>query len=146
MNRRGQAFQEAAGNILVIALVITAMISFVITTQYQNDASQSLGNNSLFNDTVTKLVNQLQDAENESALQQNLFNDEKPKQGFGSIVLFGIVPAVKTFSTNTYGFIGLIIRIPVVLFGIDPTIQNTVITWLIILLLIAIWLVYKLGG
>lgn len=146
MNKQGQAFQKTFYNFMLLALVVLGIFSFAFFVQSDNNAPTPLSDNALFNDTAARLRSNITGAEGSSKIQQRIFSDEKPKPGFGSIVLFGIVSAGKTFTGLIYDFIGLILRVPMIVLGIDSEIVSAFITILIVALIIGLWIVYKLGG
>ena len=146
MNKKGQSFQQTFYNFMLLAVVVLAMLSYTFIIQDDNDAAQPLAQNDLFNGTAARLGANLTNAENASQIQQGIFSDEKPQSGFGSIVLFGIVSAGKTFTTLVYDIFGAIFRVPMIVLGIDSQIVSTIISILIITLIIGVWIVYKLGG
>lgn len=147
MNKKGAiSFQDTFYNFMFLALCVLALFSFIFVLQRDNNAPQPISNNTLFSETATNLGSTLNNSESSSKIQQNIFNAEKPQQGFGSIVLFGIVSAGKTFTNMIYSFFDLILRIPMVVLGIDSKIVSAFITILVVTLIIGIWIVYKLGG
>lgn len=146
MNKRGQSFQQTFYSFMLLAIVVLGMLSYTFIIQADNDAEQPLADNNLFNDTADRLGSNLTYAENASQVQQGIFSAEKPQSGFGSIVLFGIVSAGKTFTNLIYGIFGAIFRIPMLILGIDSKIVSTIISILVITLIIGVWIVYKLGG
>lgn len=146
MNNKGQGFQQTFYNFMLLAIVVLGMLSYTFIIQGSNDAEQPLSDNDLFNNTATRLGNNLTNAENASQIQQGIFSDENPRSGFGSIVLFGIVSAGKTFTSIVYDIFGVIFKLPMLVLGIDSQIVSTIIMILIITLIIGVWIVYKLGG
>ncbi len=139
-------FQDMFNRYLFFGLFILAAISFVITIQGENGAPQPLGADPLISNVLNNLASNISSAENISKTQYGLFNDEQPKTGFGSIVLFGIVAVGKTTGTIISGFFTIILQLPLVVLGIDSSILNILITWASISIVIALWLLYKLGG
>lgn len=139
-------FGEIFNKFAFSGLVILALFAFVIIVQIDNQAPQGLNNNSLFNNTYFALKENVSGFETTSAGQNTQFNEEVPTPGFGSIVLFGIVSVGKTFSNMIFVLFGLIIKLPVVILGIDPTITSMVFTWLVIAVILGVWATYKLGG
>lgn len=146
MNKKGQSFQKTFYNFMLLAIVVLGLFSSAFILQDDNDAPNPIADNPLFNETAARLGSNLTGAKDSSAIQQGIFSDEKPKPGFGSIVLFGIVSAGKTFTGLTYDFFGIIFRVPMIVLGIDSQIVSAFVTILIVSLIIGIWIVYKLGG
>lgn len=139
-------FKNIVGKFLVAALVIFSLFSYIIITQSENDAGDPLRNEQRFNESLESLIVSI-DASTEAAEEKyGVFASEEPKSGFGSIVLFGIVSVGKTFSSIVFGVFGAIIKLPLTVFGIPATVYSMILTWLIILVIVSVWLLYKLGG
>lgn len=139
-------FQDMFGNFLWLGIFVLAGISFIIVLQDSNDASQPIIENPLFNESFNELSSNLDALESTSKIQYDQFIGEEPKAGFGSIVLFGIVSAGKTFGNVVIGLTTVLIKLPLVVLGIPATLFSAIITWVIISLIIAAWILYKLGG
>ena len=146
MNKKGRSFEKTFYIFIFFALVILGLLNSTFTIQTDNVATNKLADNELFSDTASRLSSNFTGSEDDSKIQQGIFSDETPKSGFGSIVLFGIVSAGKTFTDMTYGFFNLVIKIPMVVLGIESEIVSAFMTVLIVSLIIGVWIVYKLGG
>ena len=139
-------FENIFGNFIMIGLLVLALFSVIIIVQNDNDAVQPLIEDKLFNSTYLNLNNTIADLEATSSSKYGLFTTEKPVLGFGSIVLFTIVNVGKTFGNAIFVLFTLIIKVPLIVLGIDPTIVAMVISFLTISIIIALWVVYKFGG
>lgn len=146
MNTRGKSFQDTFYSFMLLGLLVLALLSSSFIIQEDNDAPQPLASNPLFNQTATSLNESISSAEASGQIQQGIFSEEKPREGFGSIVLFGVVSAGKTFTNVTYDILGLTFRIPMVVLGINSEIVSAFISILVITIIIGLWIVYKLGG
>lgn len=139
-------FKDTFNKYLFFGLIVLAMMSYIIVIQGDNDAPQPLGADPRINITYSNLRGNISDAQNTSQTQYGLFNDEKPERSFGSIVLFGIVAVGKTSGTIISNFFTIILKLPLVVLGIDPSIISILTTWAVITIVIGLWLLYKLGG
>ena len=139
-------FENIFGNFVMIGLVVLALFSLIIVVQKNNDASQPLIEDKLFNSTYLNLNDTIADLESTSSSKYGLFTTEKPVLGFGSIVLFTIVNVGKTFGNIIFVLFTLIIKVPLIVLGVDPTITSMLISFLTISIIIALWVVYKFGG
>lgn len=146
MNNKGANFQQTFYSFILFLLVVLGLLNLTFHVQRDNNAVNPVSNNVLFNDTATRLSSNVTQSESSSKIQQGIFSDETPKPGFGSIVLFGIVSAGKTFTNMIYSYFALLFRIPIVVLGIDSAIVSVFITILIITLIIGVWIIYKIGG
>ena len=144
-------FEEMYGNFVMLGLIVLALFSLIIIVQSNNDATQPLiegrfKGELLFNSTYVNLTEKLDSLENTSSSKYSLFSKEGPKRGFGSIVLFSIVNLGKTFANMMFILFTLVIKVPLIVLGIDSTITSMIISFLTISVIIALWIVYKFGG
>ena len=139
-------FKNIVGKFLIASIMMLSLFSFILIIQSDNDAEDPLINQDPFNESFQSLIENINRSTEDAQEKYGVFNSEEPKSGFGSIVLFGIVSVGKTFSNMVFGFFGAIIKLPLIVLGIDPNIYNLILTWLIVLVIVSVWLLYKLGG
>lgn len=139
-------FQELFINFMIIGLVVVSLFAFMVSFQEENDVSEKVIENSLMNETYGNLRIDLGNLRNESQAQKTLFESENPTGGFGTILLFSIVSSGKVFNGMVIGLFNTIIKLPVVFLGLDPIIVSVLSTMLILTIIIALWVLYKLGG
>ncbi len=139
-------FQELVLNFSIVAIMVLSLFSFFIIVQEQNDAVDPLKNNAVFSDSFEQLIGTIENNTRDAEEKYGVFNDEDPKAGVGSIVLFGIVSVGKTFSSIIFGTFIAVIRLPLVILGIAPSVYNLILVILIISVIVSVWLLYKLGG
>lgn len=139
-------FNELIGKFILAAIIIVSIISFMVITQRGNDSTSQLEDNKIFNQSFSALSANINNSTGFAQEKYNAFNAESPQTGFGSILLFSIVPAAKAFSEIAFGIFGSIIKFPLVVLGIPVDIYSLIITWLIIAIITAVWLLLKLGG
>lgn len=138
-------FKDLVGKFLLSALMLLALFSYIIIIQNDNEAADPLKNEEIFNDSLNNLITSIEEGTASAEEKYGVFSSEEPKTGLGSIVLFGIVSVGKQFSALVFGVFGAIIKLPLVVLGIPPNVYNTVLTWLIITIVVALWILYKLG-
>jgi len=139
-------FQDIFGTFAFLGLLVLALFSVIIIVQRDNEASDPLINNELISGTYGSLNESMSSLEGSSSTQYGLFSKETPKPGFGAIVMFTIVSIGKTFGNIIFTVFTLIIKIPLIVLGIDQTIVAMIISFLTISVVIALWIVYKFGG
>ena len=139
-------FEDIYGNLAMIGLIVLALFSLIVIVQSDNEATQPLIEDKLFNSTYLNLNNTIANLEETSSGKYSLFSTEKPVLGFGSIVLFTIVNVGKTFGDVIFVIFTLAIKVPLVILGVDPTIISMLVSFLVISIIIAMWVVYKFGG
>lgn len=139
-------FKDLVGKFIVIGVLVLAMFMFIIQIQDDNDATSKLEDEAIFNESVSALADTIDDSSEAATEKYDVFNSEEPKPGFGSIVLFAIVSVGKTFSNIVFGIFAVVIKLPLQVLGIPASVVSMLATWMIILVIITLWLVYKLGG
>ncbi len=139
-------FSGLVGKLLMASLILLPLMTFIVTIQDNNNSSQQVSDNNIFNESFGELTGVIENATVEAGEKYDVFNQETPKSGVVSIVLFGIVSVGKTFSNIIFGFLLAIIKLPLVVFGVPSTIYNLVITWLTIVVIVSVWLLYKFGS
>ena len=139
-------FSDTFRSFTLLSLMMIGLFGFVINIQSDNNAPDPVINNLLFNNTVSKLKVNITSLENESSIQGNEFYKEKPIPGVGSILLFTIVSFGKTFSNVIFGLFIILLNLPLIILGIDPTISSTLWSLLMVIVVTALWGLYKWGG
>ncbi len=139
-------FEDIFGNMVFLGLIVMALFSVVIIVQNDNNAEQPLSDNELISATSGSLNETISSLEGTSSTQYDIFSTEKPSPTFGSIVLFTIVSVVKSFGSVVFSIFILIIKVPLIVFGIEQSIVSIIISFLTISVVIASWVVYKFGG
>jgi len=140
-------FQETVVKFILAALLIISLFSFIVYTQINNDAPNKIIDNPIFNASYVSLNGNIANSSDAAQSKYGSFNSEQPQTGIGgSIILFGIVSVGKSFSEITFGFFKAVIYLPLVILGVPETIYNLLIMILIIVIIVGVWLLYKLGG
>ena len=140
-------FNKILGKFFLIALICIALFNIIISTQEENDATQKIIDEEVFNSSFNKLLVSVDDSTEKSQEKYDVFISEEPKTGLSSsIILFGIVSVGKTFSNIIFGTLSAVVRLPLLVLGIPDTTLNLIIAWLTIMVIVAVWLLYKLGG
>ncbi len=139
-------FKDTFMNFILLGLFIFALLAFTIQFQEDNNAPNKLIDDPLMNDTFSTLRNDLDSLEGQSQQQKTLFEQENPTSGFGTILLFSIVSSGKVFNSMVIGVFNTLIKLPVVVLGIDSAVVSVIGTILILIVILGLWAVYKLGG
>ena len=139
-------FYEVFINFMFIGLVILSLFAFSMFFQSENNADEPFMENTLMNETYNTLYGDLNSLRDQGQAQKTLFESENPTGGFGTILLFSIVSSGKVFNGMVIGIFNTIIKLPVVILGIDPVLVSVVSVMLILTIIIGLWIMYKLGG
>lgn len=139
-------FYELFINWMLVGLVVVSFLAFGVFWQEDNNVDEEFIENSLMNQTYNSLRTDLGGLRDESQAQKTLFESENPTSGFGTILLFSIVSSGKVFNGMIVGIFNTIIKLPVVILGIDDMVVGIIATMLLLTIIIGLWIVYKLGG
>lgn len=139
-------FYDLFINFMLVGLVVLSMFAFAVVFQEDNNVDEQFIENFLMNETYNNLKTDLGNLRDESQAQKTLFESENPTGGFGTILLFSIVSTGKVFNGMMIGTFNTLIKLPVVILGIDPIIVSVLSTMLILSIIIGLWIIYKLGG
>lgn len=139
-------FGQIFGAIALTAIMVLGLLLAASGIQEQNNAVQPLSSNALFEDTLGNLSTTLDANEGVAGTQYNAFINEEPPKGVFSILLFGIVSVGKSFANMVQLIFSTVIKLPLVVLGIPPTVVSMVLAWLVIGICTALWVLYKLGG
>ncbi len=139
-------FLDLFTKFVIMGLVVISMFTFTAFFQSENNIDNKFIDNSLMNETFNSLRTKITGFRDISQDQKNLFESENPTRGFGTILLFSIVSAGKVFNGMLVGIFNILIKLPVVVLGLDPVVVSALSTILILTIIIGLWIVYKLGG
>ena len=139
-------FLDMFKNFMFIGLMVFCILAFIVTTQLDNSVSDPIINDPLINSTYSNLGTNLGEFRNQSQAQKNLFESENPTIGLGSILLFSILSAGKVFGGMIIGTFNVLVKLPLVVLGLDPILLSLFGTLLIVTIILSLWAVYKLGG
>ncbi len=139
-------FESLFVSFALAALLIISIFSFGIIVQEDNDADEKIIDVPILNNTFNSLKSDLNNSQPKSQNQLNIFETEEPKAGFGSLLFFSIVSSGKTFTGIVIGTFNLLIKLPTIVFGLDPVISAVLSTIIIISFILGLWVLYKLGG
>ena len=116
-------FYELFINFMLIGLVVLSLFAFSVFFQRENNATEPFIENELMNNTYNTLYEDLDSLRDEGQAQKTLFESENPTSGFGTILLFSIVSSGKVFNGMVVGLFNSLIKLPVVILGIDPVVE-----------------------
>ena len=139
-------FQKHFINFALIGLIIFSMFAFITKFQEDNNVSPGVMEDATMNATYSDLKDTLDALDEDTQTQKTLFENEDPKKGYGTLLLFSIVSSGKVFNSMIMGIFNTIVKLPVVALGIDPVIISVIITILMVTIIISLWILYKLGG
>lgn len=140
-------FYDLFMNFMLIGLIVLSLFAFSISFQNENNIeNQFLASNILMNESYYNLRENLDSLRLNSQAQKTLFESENPTAGYGTILLFSIVSSGKVFNGMIISLFNILIKLPVVILGIDPIVVSVITTMLIITLIVGLWIIYKIGG
>lgn len=132
-------------NFMFIGMAVLSLFALGVFMQEENNVDEPFIENTIMNSTYSSLKDDLDGLSEEGQAQKTLFESENPTSGFGTILLFSIVSTGKVFNGMVVGVFNTIIKLPIVVLGLDPIIISVISTMLIISIILSLWVLYKLG-
>lgn len=139
-------FQDLFTNFMLVGLIVFGLFAFVVIVQQDNNTSDKFVDNVLINSTYSNLESDLLNFQEQSQAQKILFESEQPTLGFGTLLFYSIISSGKVFNSMIGAVFNSIIKLPVVVLGIDPVIVSVISTMLILSIIVGLWIIYKIGG
>jgi len=139
-------FNKLFVSFMFIGLMVFAILSLTFSMQTDNEVENKVANNELMGETFESLEEDLSGLRSTSQTQKNIFEEENPTAGLGSILLFSIVSAGKVFNGMIVGIFNMMVKLPVAFLGVDAVLVSVLGTILIISIIIGLWQIYKLGS
>lgn len=140
------SFRETFITFALIGIFVFASISFIVTTQLDNDVENTILEDDIINKTYIKLETNLSDFESTTQTQKESFEEEIPERGFGSLIVFSIISVGQKFTGLIALVYNVIIVLPASIIGIPKVVISVLSSILIVSLVLLIWRVYRVGG
>ncbi len=141
-----ESFRDVFVTFALIGIFVFAGISFIVTTQRDNNVDETILENQVINRTYTKLETNLSNFRSQSQTQKESFESEIPERGFGSLIIFSIIGVGQRFTGMIVGVYNIFIVLPASILGISPIVIGVFTTMLIVSLILLIWRVYRAGA
>ncbi len=139
-------FEELFIGFALAGLLMVSIFSFGITLQANNEGGDKIEDVKILNDSYGELITDLGSSRDAAQTQVGIFDKEVPTAGFGSLILFSIISSGKVFKGFIVGTFNTLIKLPVSILGLDPVIPDVLSTLLILIMIMGLWILYKLGG
>lgn len=140
------SFRDLFITFALIGLFVFAGISFIVTTQQDNDVENTILDDEIINRTYIKLETNLSDFESTTQTQKESFEEEIPERGFGSLIIFSIISVGQKFTGLIAIVYNVLIILPASILGIPKVVISILSSILIVSLVLLIWRVYRIGG
>lgn len=139
-------FKKIFINFALLGLLVFGMLSFIITFQNDNNASEKIIDNPIINKTYGDLYGNLSNAQSTASQQNKIFGDVKPTESYGEVQIDSVVSPTKAFKSIILGVYNILIKLPSQFLGVSPIVQAVISSIVIMLLIIGIWLIWKGTG
>ena len=131
-------------NVMVSGVLIFAIISFILVLQVNNgvDPDDRITNNTLINESFGELVTNL-DQQSAAQSSSDALEEVPPQVYVGDLNIASTVSATRTAKSAITGVWNIIIKLPMVVLGVDPVVASAISAILLILIAIGIWAIWK---
>lgn len=129
---------------IILGLLVFSIMSFIIVTQNNNnvDLSERITNNTLINDSFGELEESLN---RQTAAENSLdaLEEVPPQEYVGDLNVASTVSATRVARAIITGIWNIYVKLPMVVFGVSPTVAGAITTILLIFIAIGIWAIWK---
>ncbi len=137
-------FKGVFTNIVISALFVFAMMSFIIIVQTDNNASEKITDNELINSSYGHLSGNLTSVQSTSQASLDSFGENPPSSiQLGDLDVGSVVAPTKLFRGMSIGTYNILIKLPMVLLGVSPIVASVISSIIILLLIIGICAIWK---
>ncbi len=140
------SFRETFVIFALIGIFVFASISFIVTTQTDNEVTTTILDNDVINRTYVQLETNLSKFGLQTQTQKESFESEIPERGFGSLIIFSIIGVGQSFTGMIIGVYNVFIVLPASILGVSPVVIGVLTSIIIVSLVLLIWRVYRSGA
>ncbi len=136
-------FKKLFANIVISALFVFAIMSFIIIVQIDNGANEKITDNELINSSYTHLSGNLTNVQSTGQASLDTFGTSPPERPLGELDVSSVVAPTKLFRGMSIGTYNVLIRLPMILLGVSPIVASVISSIIILLIIIGIWAIWK---
>ncbi len=137
-------FQKLFGNIVISALFVFAIMTFIIIVQVDNNALQKITDNELINSSYGSLSGNLTNMQPTGQASLDTFGTNPPSERqLGELDVTSVISPTKLFRAMSIGTYNILIKLPMNVLGVSPIVASVISSIIILLLIIGIWAILK---
>ena len=140
------SFRQVFTIFALIGLLVFATISFIATSQSENQVEDTILENQVINNTFNRLGTNLSAFGSGTQTQRATFESEIPERGFGSLIIFSIVSFAQKSTGLVVAIYNVMIILPASVLGISPIVFSVLNSIFLLALILLAWRVYRVGG
>ncbi len=137
-------FKKLLGNIMMSALFVFAIMTFIIIVQTDNGAIEKITDNELINSSYSHLAENLTSSQPTGQASLDNFGTNPPSERqLGDLDVSSVISPTKLFRSMSIGTYNILIKLPMVILGVSPIVASVISSLFILLLIIGIWAIWK---
>ena len=137
-------FKKLFGNIIVSALFVFAIMSFIIIIQTDNNAKQLITDDELINSSYGDLSSNLESTQSSGQASLEGFGASPPtEERAGDLEVTSVIAPTKAFRAMSIGSYNILVKLPMTKLGVSPIVASVISSIVILLLIIGIWAIWK---
>ncbi len=140
------SFRELFVTFALIGVFVYAGMSFIINTQTDNDADETILANEYINRTFVATNSSLSGFRSQTQGEKDTFEIENPEPAFGALIIFAIIGVGKTLTGMTMGLYNILIVLPASVLNVPRVVIGVLTSILTVSLILLIWRVYRAGA
>ncbi len=128
----------------LLGVLLLGILTFIVTTQTENNVAVPITNNSRINEAYSDLNETLYETQLESQEASNVFGNTTPTQRqLGELEVNSIVATTRIAKSIVTGLWNIFIKLPQVILGVSPVVAALISSIITILLIIGVWAIWK---
>ena len=128
----------------LLGVLLLGILTFIVTTQTENNVAVPITNNSRINEAYSDLNETLYETQLESQEASNVFGNTTPTQRqLGELEVNSIVATTRIAKSIVTGLWDIFIKLPQVILGVSPVVAALISSIITILLIIGVWAIWK---
>jgi len=139
-------FKELFINFAIASIVIFGIFAFIITVQYENNASEKIVDNYIINKSYSSIGEDIGNNINTSESSYISFNQNNPSIDAGNIVISSIVSSGRTFGTMIFGGWNNIVYLGANALGIPKQVYGIIFIIIVLLVIIGLYTLIRVGA
>lgn len=136
-------FKKVFINMLVVGVIVLGIISWIITTQQQNNTAELITNNTLINKSYGNLYGNISSTQEQAGTASTNFGNTTPTQSYGIVDVSSVVSPTNIFKSLIIGTYNTLIELPIKILGVPPIIAGVIDAILILFIILGIWAIWR---
>ena len=139
-------FPKLFMNFMFIALIVFSVFAFGIGMQIDNNVNNEINETDAIGNAFNELGGDIRRFKENSSDLKKSFETDNAFTGIGGLIFKSVISGGTTFASMVLGLFNTLIKLPVLVLGLDPRVLSILISMLVFVIVFGLWRIYKAGG